>query len=67
MMFNIFSVELFTAGHSEAPIMIDRSPPVPGDVMDGDRLRKDKQYQSDDKSICAQWIDFHDPESGIDR
>jgi len=47
--------------------MIDRSPPVPGDVIDGDRLRKDRQYQSDDKSICAQWIDFHDPESGIDR
>ncbi|WAR20843.1 hypothetical protein MAR_014817 [Mya arenaria] len=61
------NVELFTAGHGEEPILIDKSPPIPGNVMDGDRLRKDKQFQADDHKICAQWIDFYDPESGIDR
>ncbi|WAR20850.1 CRB-like protein [Mya arenaria] len=61
------NVELFTAGHGEEPILIDKSPPIPGNVMDGDRLRKDRQFQADNHNICAQWIDFYDPESGIDR
>ncbi|KAH3823846.1 hypothetical protein DPMN_125669 [Dreissena polymorpha] len=61
------SVDLFTAGHGDEPILIDRSPPIPGTVMDGDRLRRDRQFQADDHKICAQWIDFFDPESGIDR
>ncbi|WAR20773.1 DNER-like protein [Mya arenaria] len=61
------NVELFTAGHGEEPILIDKSPPIPGNVMDGDSLRKDRQFQADDHIICAQWIDFYDPESGIDK
>ena len=60
-------VELFTAGHGEAPIMIDRSEPISGDVLDGQQLRKDSQFQSEDRRICAQWLDFHDPESGINK
>ncbi|XP_052219885.1 uncharacterized protein LOC127837088 [Dreissena polymorpha] len=61
------NVDLFTAGHGDEPILIDRSPPIPGGVMDGNRLRRDRQFQADDHKICAQWIDFFDPESGIDR
>ena len=58
---------LFTAGHGDEPILIDKSAPIPGDVLDGDKLQTDMQYQSDDKRICAQWVNFYDPESGIDR
>ena len=60
-------VDLFTAGHGDEPILIDRSPPLVGKVLDGDVLQKDLRYQSDDKRICAQWTDFYDPESGIER
>ena len=67
MAFMYLLVELFTAGHGEAPIMIDRTPPTPGDVLDGQWLRKDIQFQADDRRICAQWVDFHDPESGISK
>lgn len=62
-----FTVSLFTAGHGDEPILIDKSPPIPGIVLDGDRLHQDRQYQSEDNRICAQWKDFYDPESGIDR
>lgn len=60
-------VDLFTAGHGKEPILIDKSPPIPGSVMDGKQLGVDRQYQADNSSICAQWIDFFDPESGIDK
>ena len=60
-------VDLFTAGHGDEPILIDKSPPLVGRVLDGDILQRDLRYQSDDKRICAQWTDFYDPESGIDR
>ena len=58
---------LFTAGHGDEPILIDKSPPVVGTVLDGDKLQQDLRYQADNKRICAQWVDFYDPESGIDR
>ena len=61
------SVGLFVAGHGDEPILIDRTPPYPGQVLDGDKLRVDMMYQSSNTSICAQWIDFYDSESGIDR
>lgn len=58
---------MYTAGHGDEPILIDKSPPIPGIVLDGDRLAQDRQYQSEDDKICAQWKEFYDPESGIDR
>lgn len=61
-----FVVDLFKAGHGDEPILIDRSPPIPGAVLDGELLRQDIMYQSDPTKICAQWVDFYDPESGID-
>jgi hypothetical protein len=63
----IILVDLFTTGHGYEPIMIDRSPPIAGNVLDGDRLRNDRAFQADDDKICVQWIDFFDPESGLDR
>ena len=45
--------------------MMDRSPPIAGDVLDGDRLY-DRIYQPRDDRMCAQWIGWYDPESGID-
>ena len=60
-------VDIFTTGHGKEPILIDRSPPLAGYVIDGDRLHNDLQFQSDSKPICAQWLNFYDPESGIDR
>ena len=55
-----------TAGHGEQPIMIDPSPPIAGDVLDGDQLY-DLDYQPYDHMMCAQWLRWFDPESGIDR
>ena len=62
---DIFTVDLFASGHSSQPIMIDKTPPVVGNVLDGDRLRRDLQYQNQTGWICAQWQSFYDPESGI--
>lgn len=47
--------------------MVDKTPPIPGIVLDGNLLREDTEYQHDTKQICAQWQDFFDPESGIKR
>ena len=57
---------MLTAGHGDQPIMIDTSPPVAGSVLDGDQLY-DLDYQPYDHRMCAQWIKWFDPESGIDR
>ncbi|XP_045189288.2 uncharacterized protein LOC123546793 [Mercenaria mercenaria] len=61
------NVGLFTAGHGDEPILIDKSPPVPGRVLDGKFMRVDRAYQAKDNELCAQWVDFYDQESGIDR
>ena len=58
-------MELLTAGHGEDPIMIDRTPPIPGDVLDGNQLY-DLKYQPFADHMCAQWPFWYDPESGID-
>ncbi|XP_061168902.1 uncharacterized protein LOC133178171 [Saccostrea echinata] len=60
-------VGLFKAGSGPEPILIDRSPPVAGRVLDGHILHHDLTYQSSDKQICAQWTGFYDPESGINH
>ncbi|XP_013400528.1 uncharacterized protein LOC106166497 [Lingula anatina] len=62
----INNVELFTTGHSDEPIMIDRSEPIAGDLFDGKNLHVDIDYQANNDSICVHWKGFYDPESGID-
>lgn len=66
-MFSSLSVGLFKAGNGPEPILIDRSPPVAGTVLDGYIVHHDLTYQASDKEICAQWTGFYDPESGIDQ
>ncbi|XP_062567667.1 uncharacterized protein LOC134229900 [Saccostrea cucullata] len=61
------NVELFTAGHSDDPILIDRTKPYPGKVLDGSTLDEDEAYQSKTNEICASWKGFYDPESGISQ
>ncbi|KAK3589126.1 hypothetical protein CHS0354_017092 [Potamilus streckersoni] len=61
------NVELFGSGHSNEPIMVDKTPPLPGNVLDGDVLGKDREYQHNTDKICSQWIYFYDPESGINQ
>lgn len=60
-------VGLFKAGSGPEPILIDRSPPIAGKVLDGNFIHHDIMYQSNDKEMCAQWTGFYDPESGIDQ
>ena len=63
----MFSVGLSATGSSDWPILIDHTPPTPGHVMDGAELGQDACCQKDTAQICAQWMDFYDPESNIDR
>lgn len=67
VLYCITLVGLFTTGHSDNPILIDRTPPVAGHVVDGDVMDADLQFQSRNNTICAQWTMFYDPESGIDK
>lgn len=60
-------VGLFKAGSGPEPILIDRSPPIAGKVLDGNVIHHDIMFQSNDKEMCAQWTGFYDPESGIDQ
>lgn len=58
---------LLTAGHGEDPIMIDTSPPITGELYDGEEYMTDLMYQPFDDYICAQWFNWYDPESGLSR
>ncbi|KAK7496755.1 hypothetical protein BaRGS_00011964, partial [Batillaria attramentaria] len=61
------NVGLSDTGSSDAPIIIDSTAPTEGHVMDGAVLGQDICCQSKTTEICAQWTDFHDPDSSIDR
>ncbi|KAK3092476.1 hypothetical protein FSP39_003379 [Pinctada imbricata] len=60
-------VRLFTAGHGDEAILIDGTPPMTGNVLDGTTVLHDATYQADNSQICAHWNTFYDPESGILR
>lgn len=62
-----FSVDLFTSGHSDDPILIDRTAPVAGVVLDGSTIDVDEGFQAKTEEICACWKNFYDPESGISQ
>ncbi|XP_071094116.1 uncharacterized protein [Haliotis cracherodii] len=61
------SVGLSTSGHASEPIIVDDSSPVVGIINDGAVVGVDVDYQADAHSICAQWENFYDSESGIKR
>ena len=61
-----FLVDLSSTSFSPRPIIVDRSPPIPGDVYDGDGPgTTDWTYQASGSVLCAKWRNFIDPQSGI--
>ncbi|XP_067658325.1 uncharacterized protein [Haliotis asinina] len=61
----INNVDLKTVDVADHPIIIDNTPPVAGVVYDGDVNKLDLNYTMNTDKVCANWFDFHDPESGI--
>ncbi|CAG2189848.1 unnamed protein product [Mytilus edulis] len=62
---SVNNVDLFKTAHSDNPILIDRTKPVAGHVLDGGVMDVDMKYQSDSSKVCSQWNGFYDPESGL--
>ncbi|XP_076452271.1 uncharacterized protein LOC143287914 [Babylonia areolata] len=60
------NVGLSATGSSMKPILLDSTPPVPGVVLDGRELGQDICCQMSTTELCAQWTDFHDPDSYIE-
>ena len=52
-------------GHSHYPLVIDRTPPVIGYVYDGRHHGSDASYTAANNTICVNWDNFHDEESGL--
>ncbi|XP_066289761.1 uncharacterized protein [Branchiostoma lanceolatum] len=61
----INNVDLREVGHAEYPLLVDTSPPVAGILYDGSVHGHDLNFTSDPNTICANWKDFHDEESGL--
>ena len=47
--------------------MVDITPPVAGIVKDGHEKPDDIQFSAHRASVYTYWLDFNDPESGIDK
>ncbi|KAI6660257.1 hypothetical protein LOD99_10427 [Oopsacas minuta] len=59
-------VDLSSASYAPRPIIVDRTPPIPGVVLDGDGPgNTDWKYQASGSVLCAKWRNFVDPQSGI--
>ncbi|XP_070573717.1 uncharacterized protein [Ptychodera flava] len=58
-------VELTTVGHAPSPIIVDRSPPIAGQVFDGTVIDHDIDFQSFSDKLCVSWSGFYDEDSGI--
>ncbi|CAH1277633.1 Hypp9726 [Branchiostoma lanceolatum] len=61
----INNVDLREVGHAEYPLLVDTSPPVAGTLYDGSVHGHDLNFTSDPNTMCANWKDFHDEESGL--
>ncbi|XP_055957638.1 uncharacterized protein LOC126824831 [Patella vulgata] len=59
------NVELASIKPSDRPLIIDVTPPIAGQVFDGPIYKHDQTYTKYNNKLCANWIDFYDPESGI--
>nr|KAG5686567.1 hypothetical protein BaRGS_027224 [Batillaria attramentaria] len=46
-------------------VLIDITPPVPGNVSDGENAEKDEDFTSEAATMSASWAGFYDPESGL--
>ena len=55
-----------STSYGPIPIVVDRTPPIPGEVLDGEGLgNSDWNYQPLSTNLCAKWRNFFDPDSGI--
>ncbi|XP_078616233.1 uncharacterized protein LOC144884654 [Branchiostoma floridae x Branchiostoma japonicum] len=61
----INNVDLREIGHADQPVLVDTSPPITGTLYDGGVHGHDLNFTSDPTTICANWKDFHDEESGL--
>ncbi|XP_078695732.1 uncharacterized protein LOC144924477 [Branchiostoma floridae x Branchiostoma belcheri] len=61
----INNVDLREVGHAEYPLLVDTSPPIAGVLYDGSVHGHDLNFTSDPNTICANWKDFHDEQSGL--
>ncbi|KAI8482777.1 hypothetical protein Bbelb_394390 [Branchiostoma belcheri] len=61
----INNVDLRETGHADRPVLVDTSPPIAGVLYDGSVHGHDLNFTSDPNTICANWKDFHDEESGL--
>ncbi|VDI73733.1 Hypothetical predicted protein, partial [Mytilus galloprovincialis] len=58
-------VDLRTIGIADSAIIVDKTPPNAGVVMDGPIYGEDLMYTKYPDKICGNWLHFYDPESGI--
>ncbi|XP_070204336.1 uncharacterized protein [Littorina saxatilis] len=59
------NVGLTATGSGNVPILLDSSPPVAGEVLDGDKLGHNTCCTANATALCVQWRDFEDPQSHI--
>ncbi len=50
---------------TNSPVIVDRTPPVAGELRDGVEGEGDLAYQSDITTLCVNGRGFVDPESGL--
>ncbi|CAG2187681.1 unnamed protein product [Mytilus edulis] len=58
-------VDLRTKRVADAPIIVDKTPPIAGHVNDGPVYKTDLMYTKNCEQLCSNWHHFYDPESGI--
>ena len=59
-------VDLMSTSFGHVPIIVDRTPPIAGEVLDGDGPgNTDWNYQPLSSTLCVKWRNFFDPDSGI--
>ncbi|CAG2236309.1 unnamed protein product [Mytilus edulis] len=58
-------VDMRTIVVADTPIINDKTAPFSGSVMDGSLYGEDVLYTKYSDTICANWLHFYDPESGI--
>ncbi|CAG2214886.1 unnamed protein product [Mytilus edulis] len=61
----INNVDLRTVVVADSSIIVDKTGPYTGAVMDGPLHGEDLLYTKYSDRICANWLHFYDPESGI--
>ncbi|XP_063408918.1 uncharacterized protein LOC134692399 [Mytilus trossulus] len=61
----INNVDLRTIVVADSAIIVDKTGPYTGAVMDGPIHGEDLLYTKYSDRICANWLHFYDPESGI--